>query len=38
MWDNRCTMHTRNKIDHTQPREMHRSLIKGEPIIPATVP
>tara|TARA_B100000530_G_C15865181_1_gene451038 strand:+ start:248 stop:1159 length:912 start_codon:yes stop_codon:yes gene_type:complete len=35
MWDNRCTMHTRNKIDHTQPREMHRSLIKGEPIIPA---
>ena len=21
-----------------QPREMHRSLIKGEPIIPATVP
>ena len=38
MWDNRCTMHTRNKIDHTQPREMHRSLIKGEPIIPATAP
>ena len=31
-------MHTRNKIDHTQPREMHRSLIKGEPIIPATAP
>jgi taurine dioxygenase len=38
MWDNRCTMHTRNKIDHTQPREMHRSLIKGEEIIPATTP
>ena len=38
MWDNRCTMHTRNKIDPTQPREMHRSLIKGEPIIPAKAP
>lgn len=38
MWDNRCTMHTRSKIDHTQPREMHRSLIKGEAIIPATAP
>jgi taurine dioxygenase len=36
MWDNRCTMHTRSKIDHTQAREMHRSLIKGEAIIPAT--
>ena len=36
IWDNRCTMHTRSKVDHTQPREMHRSLIKGEPVIPAT--
>lgn len=36
MWDNRCTMHTRSAIDHTQAREMHRSLIKGEAIIPAT--
>ena len=36
VWDNRCTMHTRSKVDHTQPREMHRSLIKGEPVIPAT--
>ena len=36
LWDNRCTMHTRSKIDHTQPREMHRSLIKGEPVISAT--
>ena len=34
--DNRCTMHTRSQIDHTQPRELHRSLIKGEPIIAAT--
>lgn len=36
IWDNRCTMHTRSKVDHTQPREMHRSLIKGEPVVPAT--
>ena len=35
LWDNRCTMHQRNPIDHTQARVMHRALIKGEPIISA---
>jgi taurine dioxygenase len=34
MWDNRCTLHARTEVDHTQPREMHRTLIKGEAIIP----
>ena len=35
IWDNRRTMHTRSKVDHTQPREMHRSFtLKGEPVIP----
>jgi len=33
MWDNRCTLHARSKVDHTQAREMHRTLIKGEAII-----
>ena len=35
LWDNRCTMHARSEIDHTQPRVLHRALIKGEPIISA---
>lgn len=35
LWDNRCTMHQRNPIDHTQARVMHRALIKGEPIVSA---
>lgn len=34
MWDNRCVMHTRSEIDHTQPRELHRTLIAGEAVIP----
>jgi taurine dioxygenase len=34
MWDNRCTMHTRSAVDSTQPREMHRTLIAGEAVIP----
>jgi len=34
MWDNRCTMHARSPIDATQPRELHRTLIAGEAIIP----
>jgi taurine dioxygenase len=34
MWDNRCTLHARTQIDPTQAREMHRTLIKGEAIIP----
>ncbi|MFT6581044.1 MAG: taurine dioxygenase [Alphaproteobacteria bacterium] len=33
LWDNRCTMHARTPIDHTQPRVMHRALIKGDPVI-----
>lgn len=35
LWDNRCTMHQRNPVDHTQARVMHRALVKGEPIISA---
>ncbi len=35
MWDNRCTMHARTAVDPTQAREMHRTLVKGEAIIPA---
>lgn len=38
LWDNRCTMHQRNPADHTQPRVLHRALIKGEPIISAWDP
>ena len=34
MWDNRCTMHARSAIDSTQPRELHRTLIAGEAVIP----
>ena len=33
LWDNRCTMHARTAIDHTQPRVMHRALVKGEAVI-----
>lgn len=35
LWDNRCTMHARSPVDHTQPRVLHRALIKGEPIVSA---
>ena len=35
MWDNRCTMHARSQVDAAQAREMHRTLIKGEPIVAA---
>lgn len=35
LWDNRCTMHARSTIDHTQPRVMHRTLIKGEDVVSA---
>jgi taurine dioxygenase len=38
LWDNRCVMHQRNPIDHTQPRVMHRALIKGEPVVSAWRP
>lgn len=36
MWDNRCTLHARTEVDPTQAREMHRTLIKGEAIVPLT--
>ena len=35
LWDNRCTMHSRTVTDPTQPRELHRTLVKGEAIIAA---
>ncbi|MBL6599330.1 MAG: TauD/TfdA family dioxygenase [Alphaproteobacteria bacterium] len=35
MWDNRCTMHARSPVDHSQARVMHRTLIKGDPVISA---
>lgn len=35
MWDNRCTMHARAPVDHSQARVLHRTLIKGDPLISA---
>jgi len=35
LWDNRCCMHYRTEIDPKYGRLMHRTVIKGEPIIPA---
>ena len=35
MWDNRCTMHARAPVDHSQARILHRTLIKGDPVISA---
>ena len=35
LWDNRCTMHQRNEVDHTQARVMHRALVKGDPVVSA---
>jgi taurine dioxygenase len=34
LWDNRCCMHYRSEIDATQRRVMHRTTIRGEPVIP----
>ncbi len=34
LWDNRCCMHYRSKVDATQRRVMHRTTIRGEPVIP----
>jgi taurine dioxygenase len=35
LWDNRCCMHDRTKVDVTQRRVMHRTTIKGEtPVAP----
>jgi len=33
LWDNRCCMHYRTEIDYTQRRIMHRTAIKGEPVV-----
>jgi len=33
LWDNRCCMHYRTEIDSSQRRVMHRTTIKGEPIV-----
>ena len=33
LWDNRCCMHYRTEIDVRQRRVMHRTVIKGEPMI-----
>ncbi|HAA92643.1 MAG TPA: hypothetical protein DCE33_09370 [Rhodospirillaceae bacterium] len=33
VWDNRAVMHRRTAINPAQPRVMHRTLIKGEPVI-----
>jgi taurine dioxygenase len=33
LWDNRCCMHYRTEIDSNQRRVMHRTTIKGEPIL-----
>lgn len=33
LWDNRCCMHYRTEIDSAQRRVMHRTTIKGEPVV-----
>jgi taurine dioxygenase len=33
MWDNRCCMHYRSEIDSAQRRVMHRTTIRGEPVM-----
>lgn len=35
LWDNRCVMHYRSEIEPTQRRVMWRTLVRGEPIVPA---
>jgi taurine dioxygenase len=35
LWDNRCCMHYRTEIDTQYRRVMHRTTIKGEPIVAA---
>lgn len=34
LWDNRCALHHRTELDHTRPRVLHRTQIKGETVIP----
>lgn len=31
MWDNRSTMHRARRYDYTQPRDLHRTTVAGEP-------
>ena len=33
LWDNRCCMHYRTEVDTAQRRVMHRTTIKGEPLV-----
>ncbi|HAT36839.1 MAG TPA: taurine dioxygenase [Rhodospirillaceae bacterium] len=35
MWDNRAVMHRRTAVNPGAPRVMHRTLIKGDPVISA---
>lgn len=35
MWDNRAVMHRRTAVNPVSPRVMHRTLIKGDPVISA---
>ncbi|MPZ46817.1 MAG: TauD/TfdA family dioxygenase [Betaproteobacteria bacterium] len=35
LWDNQCCMHYRTEIDTNYRRVMHRTVIKGDPVIPA---
>jgi taurine dioxygenase len=35
LWDNRCAMHYRTEIDAAQRRVLHRTQIKGEPVVAA---
>jgi taurine dioxygenase len=33
LWDNRCTMHRRDSFDASTTRIMHRTQVKGEPVL-----
>ncbi|MGE0797822.1 MAG: TauD/TfdA dioxygenase family protein [Lautropia sp.] len=33
LWDNRCTMHRRDAFDAASTRVMHRTQVRGEPVI-----
>lgn len=35
MWDNRAVMHRRTAVNPNVPRVMHRTLIKGDPVVSA---
>ena len=36
LWDNRCCMHHRTEVNSNYRRVMHRTVIKGEPLIAAS--